>query len=146
MSKAAKVTTDLPAAPAVAPAQTVSATMQIKPQAVWITDSHMKALHKMTALCRDGYIPTEINAFGFTGMTNIVMERGDPEPTFVAEACTDVQAALEMEEHQRKMEIEAAAARLVAERERAERRQAMELQILAQEQALAVLRAQAANQ
>jgi hypothetical protein len=140
---AATVTTDV-IEQVTAAATAAPATMPIKPQIVRITDSHMKSLHKMTALCRDGYIPIEISAFGFTGMTNIVMQLGDPEPLFVAEANTDVQAALEIEAHQRQVAIEEAAAQLVADREKAAKQAAIAAEIEIAEAAIRKLKRTAA--
>jgi hypothetical protein len=114
-----------------------------KPATVQFTDSGYRAMHKLTALVREGYRVTNIEAFGVTWMMTITLELGDPDPAIVMEASDDMQHAIDLEQVARRKEIEQAAEQLVADRERAARQAALAAEIHAQEQALAALKAAA---
>jgi hypothetical protein len=120
------------------------ALFKAKPQLLTITDPTLTAIHKMTALIRDGYIPINIEMYGATGMVNVTLELGNPAPELVDAANADIQVALARQEHQRLADIEEAAARLVAERERAERKAEMAAKVAEAAATLATLQAAAA--
>lgn len=128
----------------VEPTASAPAVVSDKPQTVQITDTATRAIHKMTALIRSGYLPASIDVWNATGMMTVTLLQGDPDAAMVEAAYVDVQTARELEEHQRQQEIERAAAQLVADREKAARKAAVEAEIAASEKALATLRAAAA--
>jgi hypothetical protein len=122
----------------------VALTPKGKPIMLTITDPTMTAIHKVTALIRDGYIPVSIEIYGATGIMNAVLELGNPDPALVDAANADIAVALERQEHQRMADIEEAAKRLVAERERAERKAVIDAQVAEAAANLAALQAAAA--
>lgn len=130
-----------PVAPVLAPAPVA---VSEKPQTVQITETAIRTIHKMSALIRSGYIPESIDVWNATGMMSVTLHLGNPDAAMVEAAYIDVQTARELEEHQRQQEILAAAAQLVADREKAARKAEVEAEIAAQEKALAALRAAAA--
>lgn len=122
----------------------VAPTPKAKPLMLAITDPIQTATHKMAALIREGYMPITIEMYPATGMMNVMLEIGSPLPELVDAANADIAVALERQEHQRTLDVEEAAKRLVAERERAERKAAIVAQVAEAAAKLAALQAAAA--
>lgn len=133
----AKVTTAV-----VAPA--AAATTQSKPAMLCITGPIHPTLHKVTALARLGYLATHLEVYPATGHMTVNLEIGTPDPALVEAVNTDMAEALAREAYQREQEIQAAAVRIVEERERAARKAAQDVRIAEAEAALARLKAGAA--
>ena len=133
-NKTATLTTDLPVIEATpAPA---------RPESMELIGTMLPTLHKVAAAIRIGYIPTDLQVFGHTGQIQVTLELGNPDLSFVEAVHTDMAEAVERERIQNEQAIEAAAIRLIAEREKAAKQAEIAAAISEQEKTLRALKRQ----
>jgi hypothetical protein len=135
MSKAAVVTTDLPAAPAAAPAPK-------KPFAIQLVGPGYIILHELCAHVRNGYVINPDAPYEFFANGNVVFNLilGNPDELSIARAKESTEHSAAMEEAQYQRDVAAAAKTMLEQ----ERREALEKEVAeavaASEKAIAKLK------
>lgn len=111
MTKTAKVTTDLPAAPA-------AAEVPKKPFAIQLVGPGYIMLHELCAHVRNGYVINPDAPYEFFANGNVVFNLilGNPDELSIARAKEAVQHAVAMEEAQYRRDVEAAAKSMTEQR------------------------------
>jgi acyl CoA:acetate/3-ketoacid CoA transferase alpha subunit len=112
-----------------------------KPNALTLVGPVHTTLHKLTALARKGYLATGLELYPATGQMVVTMETGCPDAALAEAVEADMAEALAIQEAQRQRDIEAAAARLVEDRARAERKAEMAAKVAEAAATLAALQA-----
>jgi hypothetical protein len=99
------------------------------------------AIHLRNGMVFSSTLPFEY--FGHTGMVSFYLEKGHPDPSYIAIAAQSSRSALEMEAAIYTRQVEEAAARIVAEREKAAAQAEIAAEIEAAETALRALKRKA---
>lgn len=136
-------TTTAIVAPEAAPAAPAATIVQPKPDVMTLTGPAWTTMNKMAALIRMGYMPLSIESYHQTGHMHVGLQLGNPDPAFTEAANVDLAEAIQLAEIQRTRDIEAAAAELIREREKAARKAEMAVKVAAAEAALKALKAAA---
>jgi len=126
------------ATPAAAPVPTITPP---KPQTMTLIGPVFETMHKITAHVRNGYMLMLVNNYPATGQLHAELELGTPLPMYLEAADADLAEAMQQAEIQRTRDIEAAAAELIREREKAARKAEMAVKVAAAEAALKALKA-----
>jgi hypothetical protein len=130
-----------------APAVTTNVPAEQKPQTLELVGPIPSVLAQLCAHVRSGFtldMDAYMHLFGGNGNIALILKQGDPDLQFVQAAKLAAQEALERQQAQHERDIEERAAQLVADRERAAARAAMEVQIAEHEATLKAMRAAAA--
>jgi hypothetical protein len=54
--------------------------MSAQPKTIMVIDSAVNGMHRLTQLCRDGYLLVELECFSLAGMMKATLSLGDPDP------------------------------------------------------------------
>jgi len=118
-----------------------------KPTSLYLIGITGNVLAQAAAHIRAGYtfdLNAPIDVFAAAGTLGFTLKLGDPEAQFVEAAKTATEEAYAIEQVQQARAIEEAAARLVADRDRAAVKAQLDAKIAEQEAALKALKAAAA--
>lgn len=129
------------------PAVTTTVAPELKPQSIRLLGPVLQVLEQVAVHIRNGYVPDielPVDLFGGSGNLGLYLKLGNPEARFVEAAKVATEEAMMRQQAQHERDIIQAAEQLIADRERAAARAAMEAQIAEHEATLKAMRAAAA--